>query len=832
MKTDWRRLIDDWFDNSDTLGVLMEPILGPRLWVSDEDRRRLTSVKGTPVYVFRAASELDYIVLTILLRRMGLSVPRVHYPSFLLVPSATRWFDKVVGKVLPDRQDAVNHAVSRVLRGQCAYVALFAHDPMSESAEPLGLPFFSHLFSELRTSFGVPDITLVPVVIIWNRKGVRTFDEPQLLRRLLGDPEIPGRLRELVQAASALGRPAVKIGEALDLHPWVQVFRDLPPSEKARRLVDELDERIEHEWRIQLGPKLPPLTSIQRELARNPEVISAYYQAIRDGMSPRQARRELREALDEIPAAPATWTLSMYKNILKVVWERMFRGFDVDHAGFSAMREAARRGPLLLLPCHRSHMDYLILSWLMERYDLPIPHIAAGKNLSFWPMGPIFRRGGAFFIRRTFRGNKLYKTILLEYLAMLIRSGVNVEFFPEGTRSRTGKAVYPRTGLLAMISELVVTKRVPSPQVVPIAVGYEKVVEEDAYLREMEGRPKEDENLGQLMKAAFVLMERYGRVNVQAAAPFDMAEFLGPLDPSSEAFKQRVEQLGIKVIADIVSVSVATPTMLTAAALLATGENMCATADVEERFRFFLSLARACGVRLSRKLSDDALLHRAFSDSLRYLSSSIREQGGRILILQKRRGTLAYYRNGFSQTVVEACVRTAQRHAPSRGRVNGQDLRRWLRREFPQFALTQPPQLPAGAEAFIDGIDRIRAGWMLSLTADIVESQKLVCERLAMLVRDKTAEKKWTARQIVQEVRAHGKAQLRRAQLWRSESLAAQGISETVEWLAEEGLLERDESGKAWRFALEPDDAAAAFHRQARARQLWLEHIRKLLAAR
>lgn len=831
MKTNWRKLLDDWFDNSDTLSVLIEPLVGSRLWVSDEDRRRLIAVNGIPIYVFRAASEMDYLVFTVLLRQLGLSVPRIHYPSFLLIPSATRWFDTFVAPWVPAHHTSIEHAVSRVLQGQCAYIALFAHDPASGSEE-LGTPFLAQLFTEWKIAAdNAPNIVFVPIVIIWNKKGVRTEDEPPLLRRLLGNPEIPSRLRGLIQAISSWGRPVLKIANTLELRTWSTAFEELPSSEKARLLVQELDARIEHEWRIQLGPKLPALTVVQRELARNPEVISAYYQAIREGKSPQQARRELRDALHEIPAAPATWTLSLYKSALKIVWGRMFRGFDVDHAGFSAMRDASQQGPLLLVPCHRSHMDYLILSWLMERYDLPIPHIAAGKNLSFWPMGPIFRRGGAFFIRRTFKGNKLYKTTLMEYLAMLIRSGVNVEFFPEGTRSRTGKAVYPKTGLLAMISELVVTGRVPSPQVVPIAVGYEKVVEEDAYLREMEGRPKEDENIGQLIKAFSVLLERYGRVNVQVAAPFDMAHFLGPLDPESETFKQRVEQLGLKIIADIVSVSVVTPTMLTAAALLATGENVCALSDVEARFCFYRELALACNVRLSRALTEESLWRRTFFDSLRYLAAAIQMQGARILILQKRRGTLAYYRNGFSQTVVQACLRATRKHILARETALADPLQLWLRREFPQFSMTSLPNLPDAAEQFLDGLDSIHGSWVLSLVADIIEGQKLVCERLAMLVKDTTAEKNWTSRQLVQEVRDHGKAKLRKAKLWRSESLSAQTISETVEWLADDGLLVRGESGKSWRFALVPDAAAAAFHRQARARHIWLEHVRKLLAA-
>lgn len=828
MKTHWRDLLDRWFDQSDRLGVLLDPLIRGRLQIAEEDKERLLAAPGTPVYVFRAASELDYLVLSVLLRHLDLQVPQVHHPSYLLVSSATPWLDKLVGAVLPPGEAGVQ-GVSRRLLDRCpAYVALFAHNPTADAAEPLALPLLEHLLAELRQTPGAPVLSAVPVTIIWNKKGVRKEENLPLLTRILGEPEVPGRLRVIGQALSSLGQPTVKVGPALDLLAFSRDHADASVPAAARMLLDALAGCIEHEWRVQLGPKLKHFDAIRRELAQNPEVVSAYYQAIRDGLTPKQAQKELSSALSEIPAAPDTTTLAMYKGVLQVVWTRLYRGFDVDQAGFAAMREAARGGPLLLLPCHRSHMDYLILSWLMERYDLPIPHIAAGKNLSFWPMGPIFRRGGAFFIRRSFKGNKLYKTILVEYLATLLRQGVNIEFFPEGTRSRTGKAVYPRTGLLAMIAELVVTGRAPAPRVVPIAIGYEKVVEEDAYLQEMEGRTKEAENLGSLVKAASVILNRYGRVNVQVAPPFDMAAFLGGIDPASPDFKARVDQLGLRVIADIVAHAVVTPTMLVSAALLTTGENVVPLREVEARFWFFRELALACGARLARKLLDEDGARAGFQKALRELASAARVTGARVLVLQNRRGTLAYYRNGYSQTVVEACVAVAAARGPAlRDTSAGPWLRRCLRREFPPFSLETPPALPEAARARLASLTTEEAGWVLGLVADLVEGQATVCTRLAMLVRDKTAEKQWTGRQLTAEVRAFGKAELRRGRLWRPESLSAQVIAESVEWLADEGLLVRDETGRHWRFPAPLSDTAAALHRQARLRSQWVGKLRK-----
>jgi 1-acyl-sn-glycerol-3-phosphate acyltransferase len=119
--------------------------------------------------------------------------------------------------------------------------------------------------------------------------------------------------------------------------------------------------------------------------------------------------------------------------ILGFTWNRLYQGINVHNA--ERVRQLAHDGhEIVYVPCHRSHMDYLLLSYVLYHQGLVPPHIAAGINLNFWPAGPIFRRLGAFFIRRTFKGNKLYSTVFREYLGELFNRGYSVEYFVEGGR--------------------------------------------------------------------------------------------------------------------------------------------------------------------------------------------------------------------------------------------------------------------------------------------------------------------------------------------------------------------------------------------------------------
>src|SRR5262249_32298605 len=154
-------------------------------------------------------------------------------------------------------------------------------------------------------------------------------------------------------------------------------------------------------------------------------------------------------------------------------------------AGLDQVRQAARRGSLILCPSHKSHVDYLVLSYVFYEYGLMPPYIAAGANLSFWPLGYISRRGGAFFLRRTLKGSPLYAAVFRAYVHKLVAERLPVEFFIEGGRSRTGKLLPPKLGLLGMLCEAARERPAARPQVVPISIVYEKIIEEKSYADEL-----------------------------------------------------------------------------------------------------------------------------------------------------------------------------------------------------------------------------------------------------------------------------------------------------------------------------------------------------------
>src|SRR5207244_5515889 len=171
-----------------------------------------------------------------------------------------------------------------------------------------------------------------------------------------------------------------------------------------------------------------------------------------------------------------------------------------------------REHSVVLVPCHRSHFDYLILSYIFHSEFLSPPHIAAGINLSFFPLGMLFRGAGAFFIRRSFGDNEIYKAVFREYLTYLIRDGYTQEFFIEGGRSRTGKILTPKLGMLSAIVNSFVGGVRRDLYLVPISIHYGRIPEEEAYRREVSGEQKEPESLGTLIRARSVLKLHHGTV--------------------------------------------------------------------------------------------------------------------------------------------------------------------------------------------------------------------------------------------------------------------------------------------------------------------------------
>ena len=299
----------------------------------------------------------------------------------------------------------------------------------------------------------------------------------------------------------------------------------------------------------------------------------------------------------------ANWLLTwMFKNI--------FEDLVLDQEEINRMREKSTEAPLILVPCHKSHLDYLLLPYVMYRNNMPCPHIAAGKNLSFWPLGPLFRGAGAFFLRRTFKGVPLYAKIFAAYLEKLLYEGFNIKIFIEGGRSRTGKLLSPRPGGIAMLIDAYRNKACDNLYFVPIYIGYDRVLEEDAYLKEIEGGKKNPETLKGLISARKFLKKKYGKVYMKFNEPISIKEYIEEkgIDlsrASSQDHMKFIKSFGYKLINAINRNTVATPHGIIASAVLSCSKNSFTKKQMTSRVNTYMTLLVFMDAELSDTLRID-----------------------------------------------------------------------------------------------------------------------------------------------------------------------------------------------------------------------------------
>ena len=287
----------------------------------------------------------------------------------------------------------------------------------------------------------------------------------------------------------------------------------------------------------------------------------------------REVRKNADEYLDEIAAKYSPGLIKIAEVLVGWFLRMMFEDVMVNANDLARIKTMSQKGPLILIPNHKSHIDYLILSYLLYQHNMPCPHIAAGKNLSFWPMGPLFRGAGAFFIRRTFRGAVLYSKVFSEYIFKLLQEGFNIEFFIEGGRSRTGKLIVPKLGLLSILLDAYKNKSCEDMIFAPIYIGYDRVIEETAYLDELEGGQKQKENFLQVIRARKFLKNRYGKIYIQFSNPISINDLLAQhgsslADMQSKEKNAFCRNLGHRIINSINRSTVVTSYGLVASAIL------------------------------------------------------------------------------------------------------------------------------------------------------------------------------------------------------------------------------------------------------------------------
>ncbi len=617
---------------------------------------------------------------------------------------------------------------------------------------------------------GGPPVILVPLHLFWGASPLRLGASRMTpLRRLLGGAEDPGAFRSFVQLFRHFRHQTPRLGEPLRLDELLERFAELDDDHLVRRLRFELANRTERVRRVIQGPRRKGARRICDEVLRGRRLRETIaHMASKKGEPPQKLERLARGYLREISAQPGHWMLGFFRWFLKkFVWYRIYDGLEVDEEGMALLRAAAARGPLLFLPTHRSHVDYLLLSWLVAQYGVAPPCIAAGDNLRRIPVvGTIFRRSGAFFIKRTFWHNRLYTICLSEYLRKILAEGYNIEFFIEGTRSRSGKVLTPRMGLLKWIAEAAVEGRVRNAQIAPISIGYEKVIEEAAITREASGGEKKQEDLGQVLRAGRVLTSRFGRLNFQVHPPYDLREALEGLgvtrQSSEEELNTAVNQLAFRVVREISELALVTPTALVSTALLITGRRTVDRRVLDRVAQWLLERLRCNGARVSRALiaphKDDggevpqAELLQVRGDGLEKAlqllarSSLIKIGGPRgepaYGVPEERRLSLAYYRNGIvnfltAESIVARALLTAEQ---TPGEAVEQELvveRALLLSRLLKYEFVYASSL-SFEEIFEQTLDRLQ-GWGLRRTSkdlSVRPEGRVELQLLALLLHD------------------------------------------------------------------------------------------------
>ncbi|BBO79544.1 hypothetical protein DSCO28_01100 [Desulfosarcina ovata subsp. sediminis] len=417
-------------------------------------------------------------------------------------------------------------------------------------------------------------IYLVPQLMFFSKHPQPAM--PSLLDTVFGTAQRPGTLRKLATLVRFPGKFFTELSQPLNLRQWLS--QHVNPEKSADYLALQLRRQLlmQHNRHRQsiTGPVLKSNEELKESILTSDRIRGFIKKHAESRQEPiYKIRKQADGYIDEIAARYSPPMIRIMAAVVGWIINSMFDGAVIDKAGLSRVKAMSRKGPLILIPCHKSHIDYLILSYVLYNHNMPCPHIAAGKNLSFWPLGPIFRSGGAFFLRRTFRGAVLYSRIFAAYIHKLLEEGFNLELFIEGGRSRSGKLLMPKLGMISMLLEAYRNGACEDMIFVPVYIGYDRIIEEHAYIHEVEGGKKEDENLSQVIRARRFLKKRYGKIYINFHDPISTRDLVADGPAALDRMPQKeinalCRNLGWRIINAIDKQTVVTPHGLVAAAIL------------------------------------------------------------------------------------------------------------------------------------------------------------------------------------------------------------------------------------------------------------------------
>ncbi|WP_100642609.1 glycerol-3-phosphate 1-O-acyltransferase PlsB [Alteromonas facilis] len=513
---------------------------------------------------------------------------------------------------------------------------------------------FTHIFHLHRVHTEL-DFQVLPVFMTWGRapgKGKPGWAD------LIADRASPSWLRKLF-IVLFLGRDNfVSFSRAVSTRSMVKLHgSDL---DIAHKLVRVANTHFHRKRQAFTGPTLLERSELNNSVLGSAAVKAAIAEEAESKKIDTQKAREHAQAyIDEIAGDYREGLIRIGDRILTRIWNKIYNGISVGHA--KRIRELAQNGhEIIYVPCHRSHMDYLLLTYVIYHEGMVTPHIAAGINLNFWPVGKIFRRAGAFFLRRSFAGNKLYTAVFREYLELLFNKGYSVKYYPEGGRSRTGRLIPPKTGMLAMTLQAML-KGVNRPvSIVPVYIGYEHVMEVKSYQKELTGSNKKKESPMQIISAIRKL-KNYGHGYVNFGEPLQLNQFLDECAPewrNSQSLSPEkkpswltptVNELANRVMLRINKAAAINGMALVSMCLLSSKTKTMTKAELVRAMHDYLTLLREIPFSEDATLVDDIDAETLLEHTLKLKRLDVQEDAYDPLIstMSDNAVTLTYYRNNI-----------------------------------------------------------------------------------------------------------------------------------------------------------------------------------------
>ena len=574
-----------FFQLPDNIGLFLTFILKlffSGITVTEEQTHNLKNLQkeGLVVYVTKPKSYFLYLFYYTRYKQDGLPFPQIGFDYKFFIWQPVSRFLKIFfsylnyifhNLALPDPYGS-GYIRNELTNERTALLSLmeqkgFHRRFVKKKTDPV------QYLIEMQKSIDRP-IFLVPQLMFFDKDPHRSM--PNIIDMLFGTKENPGTIRRLIILFGNPGKVFVEISEPVNLKTFLELGENREKSIEYQSLAlrRNLLLQINRHRQSITGPVLKSKYEMKENILTKERLQNFMEHHSKTRNIPIQkVHKNANAFLDEIAASYNILIIKTASVLITWVLNTMFEGITVDKDSLNRVKSMSQKAPVILIPCHKSHIDYLILSYLLYHNNMPCPHVAAGKNLSFWPLGPLFRSGGAFFIRRTFKGAALYSKVFAEYIHNLLAEGFNIEFFIEGGRSRTGKMILPKLGLLSILLNAYKNGACEDMIFAPIFIGYDRVLEESSYLHEIEGKEKQPESLMQVIKARKFLQKRYGRIYIQFHEPISLKELLlqygTPIeDMPSKELNIFCRNLGHRIINAINRVSVVTPHALVAAAVM------------------------------------------------------------------------------------------------------------------------------------------------------------------------------------------------------------------------------------------------------------------------